>query len=87
MLTQLEGHRLPEWIEAASTADLPALQSFARHLERDLDAVVAGLSQPWNSGVVEGHVSRIKMLNVRCSAERDSSCYGSAPAAGHPTVG
>ncbi|MFE6274520.1 ISL3 family transposase [Streptomyces goshikiensis] len=62
MLTQLEGHQLPEWIEAGSTANLPGLQSFARHLERDLDAVVAGLSQPWNSGVVEGHVNRIKML-------------------------
>ncbi|MER6917074.1 ISL3 family transposase [Streptomyces sp. NPDC000594] len=62
MLTQLEGHRLPEWIEAASTANLPGLQSFARHLERDLDAVTAGLSQQWNSGVVEGHVNRIKML-------------------------
>ncbi|MEU8762692.1 hypothetical protein [Streptomyces sp. NPDC048659] len=43
MLTQLEGHRLPEWIEAASTASLPALQSFARRLERDLNAVIAGL--------------------------------------------
>ncbi|WP_327166987.1 ISL3 family transposase [Streptomyces zaomyceticus] len=62
MLTQLEGHRMPEWIEAASTANLPALQSFARHLERDLNAVIAGLSLPWNSGVVEGHVNRIKML-------------------------
>ncbi|GGJ66338.1 hypothetical protein GCM10010121_091270 [Streptomyces brasiliensis] len=31
-------------------------------MERDLDAVIAGLSQPWNSGVVEGHVNRIKML-------------------------
>ncbi|MER5935316.1 hypothetical protein [Streptomyces sp. NPDC002054] len=57
MLTQLEGHRLPE-----CTANLPALQSFARHLEHDLDAVIAGLSLPWNSGVVEGHVNRIKML-------------------------
>ncbi|WP_159053931.1 hypothetical protein [Streptomyces sp. AS58] len=27
-----------------------------------LDAVIAGLSQPGNSGVVEGHVDRIKML-------------------------
>ncbi|WP_406500786.1 hypothetical protein OG936_26875 [Streptomyces sp. NBC_00846] len=34
----------------------------ARHLERDLDTVIAGLSQPWNSGVVEDHVNRIKML-------------------------
>ncbi|MFI8266619.1 transposase [Streptomyces sp. NPDC085665] len=56
------GHELPAWIEAATTADLPSLQRFARQLERDPDAVTAGLSQPWNSGVVEGHVNRIKML-------------------------
>ncbi|MFF3215497.1 ISL3 family transposase [Streptomyces sp. NPDC002886] len=62
MLTQLQGHQLPAWIEASTNADLPNLQRFARHLERDLDAVTAGLSQPWNSGVVEGHVNRIKML-------------------------
>lgn len=28
----------------------------------ELDAVIAGLTPPWNSGVVEGHVNRIKML-------------------------
>ena len=62
MLTQLQGYLLPAWIEAATTSDLPSLQRFARNLERDLDAVTAGLSQQWNSGVVEGHVNRIKML-------------------------
>ncbi|MFJ5274757.1 transposase [Streptomyces sp. NPDC088358] len=62
MLTQLQGHQLPAWIEAATAADLPGLQRFAQHLKRDIDAVVAGLSHPWNSGVVEGHVNRIKML-------------------------
>ncbi|MGW7557874.1 hypothetical protein [Streptomyces rimosus] len=51
------------WIEAAtSAADLPGLRGFAQHLERDLDAVTAGLTLPWNSGVVEGRVNRIKML-------------------------
>ncbi|MFG1807813.1 hypothetical protein [Streptomyces sp. NPDC049040] len=40
----------------------PDTERFARHLEHDLDAVTAGISQPWNSGVVEGHVKRIKML-------------------------
>jgi hypothetical protein len=28
------------------------------------DAVIAGLSQPWNSGVVEGRVNRIKLLKL-----------------------
>ncbi|MFI0504232.1 hypothetical protein ACH3WN_15505 [Streptomyces albogriseolus] len=31
-------------------------------INRDRDAVTAGLILPWNSGVVEGHVNRIKML-------------------------
>ncbi|WP_393071641.1 ISL3 family transposase [Streptomyces sp. LN704] len=63
MLTHLQGDQLPEWIEAASTsAELPSLRHFAQHLLRDLDPVTAGLTLPWNSGVVEGHVNRIKML-------------------------
>ncbi|MFF9810669.1 transposase [Streptomyces coeruleorubidus] len=62
MLTQSQGHRLRASIAAATTAGLPSLQRFARHLERDLDAVTAGLTQPWKSGVVEGHVNRTRML-------------------------
>ncbi|MDQ0779064.1 transposase [Streptomyces aurantiacus] len=63
MVAHLQGDQLPTWIEAAtSTTDLPSLRHFAQHLERDLDAVIAGLTLPWNSGVVEGHVNRIKML-------------------------
>ncbi|MFH8663165.1 transposase [Streptomyces afghaniensis] len=63
MLTHLQRDQLPAWIGAATaTSELPSLRRFAQHLERDLDAVIAGLTQPWNSGVVEGHVNRIKML-------------------------
>ncbi|WP_407112002.1 transposase (plasmid) [Streptomyces sp. DSM 116494] len=63
MLTHLQGDQLPEWMGAATVAtELPSLRRFAQHLERDLDAVIAGLSQPWNPGVVEGHVNRIKIL-------------------------
>jgi transposase len=48
---------------AAVDADaLPALRSFVIGLRRDQDAVTAGLTLPWNSGPVEGHVNRIKML-------------------------
>lgn len=68
MLTQLQGHHLPAGIEAAaSAADLPSLQRSARHLERGLDAVTAGLPQPWNSGVVEDQVHRVKMLKRHMS--------------------
>ncbi|MFG6202318.1 ISL3 family transposase [Nonomuraea sp. JJY05] len=62
MLTQRRGQDLPGWLTAVKAEDLPALHAFASGLERDLDAVTAGLTLPWSSGPVEGHVNRIKML-------------------------
>ncbi|MGG5754159.1 transposase [Zafaria sp. Z1313] len=41
---------------------LPSLRSFANGIDRDRDAVIAGLSLPYSSGVVEGNINRIKML-------------------------
>ncbi|WP_435862155.1 hypothetical protein [Streptomyces lavendulae] len=43
-----------------STWDGPA--ALAAGIDRDREAVIAGLTLPWNSGVDEGHVNRIKML-------------------------
>jgi transposase len=40
----------------------PQLESFVAGLRRDQDAVTARLTLPWSSGVVEGHVNRIKMF-------------------------
>ncbi|MEE4494003.1 transposase [Streptomyces sp. BE230] len=57
MLTERQGERLPQWLDAVRRDDLPRL---AAGIDRDRDAVIAGL--PWSSGVVEGHVNRIKML-------------------------
>lgn len=38
--------------------DRPALHSFVVGIRRDQDVVTAGLTLPWNSGAVEGHVNR-----------------------------
>ncbi|MEU5525128.1 transposase [Streptomyces sp. NPDC047860] len=62
MLTERRGERLPEWLDAVRQDDLPSLHTLAAGIDRDRDAVIAGLTLPWNSGVVEGHVNRIKML-------------------------
>ena len=35
---------------------------FAKGLRRDWAAVVAGVTLPYSSGAVEGHVNRIKMI-------------------------
>lgn len=62
MLTQRQGEHLPEWIAAVRADDLPSMHTFINGLERDLAAVTAGLTLPWSSGVVAGHVNRIKMI-------------------------
>ncbi|MFE4801989.1 transposase [Streptomyces sp. NPDC056708] len=62
MLTDRQGERLPECLDAVRQDDLRSLHTLAAGIDRDLDAVIAGLSQPWSSGAVEGHVNRIKML-------------------------
>ncbi|BBJ37549.1 hypothetical protein SSPO_002670 [Streptomyces antimycoticus] len=62
MLTERLGERLPDWLNAVRQDDLPSLHSLAAGIDRDRDAVIAGLTLPWSSGVVEGHVNRIKML-------------------------
>ncbi|MFE4579420.1 transposase [Streptomyces chartreusis] len=62
MLTERQGERLPQWLDAARQDDLPGLHTLAAGIDRDRDAVIAGFTLPWNSGVVEGHVNRIKML-------------------------
>jgi hypothetical protein len=41
--------------------DLPSLHTLAAGIDHELDAVIAELTLPWNSGAVEGHVNRIKM--------------------------
>ncbi|MFE2571159.1 transposase [Streptomyces mirabilis] len=62
ILTERQGQRLPEWLDAVHQDNLPGLHTLAAGVDRDRDAVIAGLTLPWNSGVVEGHVNRIKML-------------------------
>jgi transposase len=65
MIKDLSGdeNMLTKWIGAVD-ADLPALRSFNAGLRRDLAAVVAGLTLPYNSGAVEGTVNRIKQLKA-----------------------
>lgn len=53
---------LEDWAKSATTSGVTELANFAAGLGKDWDAVLAGLSLPWSSGVIEGHVNRIKML-------------------------
>lgn len=56
------GNLLTRWIRQAEQDSPEPIQSFAGFLRHDLDAVTAGLTLSWGSGVVKGHVNRIKTL-------------------------
>ncbi|MFJ6650464.1 transposase [Streptomyces sp. NPDC091290] len=64
--TDLVRHRrgtmLALWIREAEHPAIGPLRSFGSFLRQDLDAVTAGLTLPWSSGLVEGHVNRVKTL-------------------------
>lgn len=62
MLTGLHGQDLDTWIGAVKNDDQPDLHSFVRGIQADYDAVRNGLTLTHNSGAVEGHVNRIKMI-------------------------
>jgi len=63
IMNERRGRKLLEpWMTAALATGEPALKSFVTGLRADQDAVTNGLSLPWSSGAVEGHVNRIKML-------------------------
>ena len=62
MMRQREGERLDAWLLRVHESQLPELESFAHGVERDQDAVQAGLTLAINNGQVEGQVTRIKLI-------------------------
>lgn len=52
------GYQLLEWVREAERDSPAPVRSFAQNLCLDLalDAVTAGLTLPWSSGIVQGHV-------------------------------
>ncbi|MEU1676804.1 transposase [Streptomyces roseifaciens] len=62
------GHLLLEWIRQAEQNAPKPMSGFVGFLRRDLDAVTASLTLPWSSGVVEGHVNRVKRSREQCMA-------------------
>ncbi|MEV0322536.1 ISL3 family transposase [Streptomyces sp. NPDC050658] len=56
------GHLLLDWIRQAEQDGPKPIRGFAGFLRQDLDAVTAGMTLAYSSGVVEGHVNRIKTI-------------------------
>ena len=62
MVRERQGEQLDAWLAEVAACEIPALRRFAAGLRRDLDAVRAGLTEPWSNGQTEGQVHRLKLL-------------------------
>jgi transposase len=65
MVHKREGTRLDAWLTHVAESGLAELQSFASGIEKDKDAVRAGLTWSINNGMVEGHVTKLKLIKRR----------------------
>lgn len=62
MLRNRTGELLDAWLAQVASSNLPELQSFAAGVEKDKDAVRVGLTWPINNGMVQGHVTKLKLI-------------------------
>jgi transposase len=62
LVRQRQPEALDPWLQRATASTLEALQRFAKGLYEDYEAVKAGVTVPWSTGPVEGHINRLNML-------------------------
>jgi transposase len=62
MVRERTGEQLDAWLEKVEASHLPAFQTFVTGVQKDKDAVLAGLTLPWSNGPLEGHVKRLKLI-------------------------
>jgi transposase len=53
---------LESWLKDVRASHMREFLTFARSIERDKPAIVAGLTLPYSTGPVEGHINRLKLI-------------------------
>jgi transposase len=62
LVRERRGEALEAWMAEAIDSGVAALARFARGLQDDLRAIIAGLTREWSNGVTEGQIHRLKLL-------------------------
>lgn len=62
MVRERTGEQLEQWLKKVEASHLQAFQTFVTGVQKDQDAVLAGLTLPWNNGPLEGNVNRLKLI-------------------------
>jgi transposase len=62
MVRERTGEQLDSWLNKVEASHLPAFHTFVTGVQKDKEAVLAGLTLPWSTGPLEGHINRLKLL-------------------------
>jgi transposase len=62
LVRERRGEALEAWMAEAIDSGIDALARFARGLQNDLRAIIAGLTLEWSNGVTEGQIHRLKLI-------------------------
>jgi transposase len=62
LVRKREGHLLSDWKKQVAQSGLVEVQRFAKGLERDKEAVLAGLTVIHSNGMTEGFVNKLKLI-------------------------
>jgi transposase len=62
MVRQRTGEQLDAWLAKGEASHLEAFEPFVTGIQKDKDAVCAGLTLPWSNGPLEGHINRLKLI-------------------------
>ncbi|MFE4525325.1 ISL3 family transposase [Cytobacillus firmus] len=54
--------RLEAWISQYEKVTIPSIQAFINGIKSDLEAVKNALYYPWNNGILEGQINRLKTI-------------------------
>ena len=79
LVRQRQPAQLEPWRKRAATSTLEALRRFATGLYEDHEAVNAGVTLPWSTGPVEGHINRLKMVKRQMFGRAPRSAQPSRP--------
>jgi len=62
MVRERTGEQLDAWLAKVAASHLAVFEPFVTGVQKDKDAVFAGLTLPWSTGLLEGHINRLKLI-------------------------
>lgn len=69
LLRHHNGEGLDTWLKDVRASTIREFLSFARSVQQDKAAILAGLTLPYSTGPVEGHINRLKLIKRKRMAE------------------